>query len=174
MSLSTIILETGGVFSTALNQDVSGNVGVNVENNVAVTGSFWQATQPVSIAATVDVQQVPATSGGMPLPFSASLTNTKQQAKGSAGQVYGWQIMNNGSVPCYVQVFDKTSTNVTVGTTTPDYVIPIPAPSSGTNGAGCTIEVGLGIAHANGITLACTTTRTGSTSATVDILMFVK
>src|SRR5271154_2072731 len=46
---------TGGVYSHNLNQDISGNVGVNVENSVAVTGTFFQSTQPVSIAATVNV-----------------------------------------------------------------------------------------------------------------------
>lgn len=194
MSLSTIILEAGGVFALATNQDGSGNIGVNVENaisvsgtvavtqsgswtvavsgSVAVTGTFWQTTQPVSIAATVAVQQVPETSGGMGLPYSVSLTSTKEQVKGSAGQIYGWTIMNNGSALCYVQVFNKLSTNVTVGTTTPDFVIPVPAPASGTNGAGLVQAIDLGIAMSTGITIACTTTRTGSTSATSDVLFF--
>lgn len=37
MPLSTIILEAGGVFGTAANQDGSGNIGVNVQNTVSVT-----------------------------------------------------------------------------------------------------------------------------------------
>jgi hypothetical protein len=40
MGLSTIILETGGVFAAAVNQDGFGNIGVNVEN--------FPAIQPVS------------------------------------------------------------------------------------------------------------------------------
>jgi hypothetical protein len=135
-------------------------------SSIAVTGTFYQTTQPVSIAATVGVKQVPQTSGGLPLPFSASVNATKQQIKGSAGQIYGWQILNTTSAIAYVQVFDKTSANVTVGTTAPDYVIPLP-PSGG-----ATIEISQGITHANGITAACTTTRTGSTGAACDVLMF--
>jgi len=225
---------SSGAFSYALNQDSSGNVGVNVENSVAVTGTFYQTTQPVSIATmpttpvtgtfwqttqpvsgtitanagtgtfsvdasgyTVPVsgtfwqttqpvsvaslpalgsgstfQQVPATSGGMGLPYSASLTSTKAQVKGAAGQIYGWIIVNNGSALCYIQVFNKLSTNVTVGTTAPDFVIPIPAPASGTGGAGVAQSIDLGIAMTTGITVACTTTRTGATSATCDVLFY--
>ena len=133
---------------------------------VPVSGTFYQTTQPVSIAATVGVKQVPQTSGGLPLPFSASVNATKQQVKGSAGQVYGWQILNTTSAIAYVQVFDKTSANVTVGTTAPDYVIPLP-PNSG-----ATLGIGQGVAHANGITIACTTTRTGSTGAVCDVVAF--
>lgn len=48
MSLSTIILESGGVFDSAVNQDGSGNIGVNVEN--------FPATQPVS--GTVAISNV--------------------------------------------------------------------------------------------------------------------
>lgn len=40
---------------TNLIVDSSGRLHVNVGNSVAVTGTFWQATQPVSVAATVTV-----------------------------------------------------------------------------------------------------------------------
>ena len=39
MSLSTIILESGGVFAHNTNQDGSGNIGVNVENTPSVSVS---------------------------------------------------------------------------------------------------------------------------------------
>jgi hypothetical protein len=95
---------------------------------------------------------------------------TKAQVKGSAGQVYGWSILNTTSAIAYCQVFNLASASVTVGTTTPDYVIPIPA--NGTTGAGNNILGEIGIAHGTGITIACTTTRTGSTNAACDVLFF--
>jgi hypothetical protein len=42
-----------------LNQDSGGNVGVNVENTVPVTGTFWQASQPVSNAALSEMMFTP-------------------------------------------------------------------------------------------------------------------
>lgn len=167
---------TGTVAST---QSGTWNMRLQDGSGTAINkGSATSANSlPVVIAsdqAAIPTQQTPATSGGMGLPFSAAVTSTKVQVKGAAGQVYGWSIMNNGSVPCYIQVFNLASASVTVGTTVPDYVIPIPAPSSGTNGAGQVIEISLGIAHSTGITLACTTTRGGSTTATCDVLFFYK
>jgi hypothetical protein len=241
-------LQIGGTDGTNLRALLTSTTGqlhviVDTAPSTAVTGTFFQATQPVSIAdgqgvtlgAKADakstatdttavsimqvlkeisfMEQTPAsravtnggtfavqaalnaettkvigtinvasgqvvgldgtkTSGGMGLPYSASLTGTKAQIKGSAGQLYGWTIVNNGSALCYVQVFNKASASVTVGTTAPDFVIPIPAPSSGTNGAGIAQTLDLGIAMGTGITVACTTTRTGSTTVTCDVLFY--
>jgi hypothetical protein len=49
-------------------------VPVSVGGSVAVTGTFWQATQPVSIAATVAIS-----ASSLPLPTDAA-TETKQNA----------------------------------------------------------------------------------------------
>lgn len=115
-------------------------------------------TSPVSLAANGT------------LPYSASVNATKAQVKGSAGTVFGWSIMNTTSAIAYCQVFNLASASVTVGTTTPDYVIPIPA--NATTGAGSNIFSEKGWSHSTGITIACTTTRTGSTNAACDVLMF--
>jgi hypothetical protein len=104
------------------------------------------------------------------LPFSASVNATKAQVKGSAGQVYGWNIVNNTAAIAYCQVFNLASASVTVGTTTPDYVIAIPGNS--TTGAGNAMLGEIGIAHSTGITICCTTSRTGSTNAACDVLFF--
>ncbi len=93
------------------------------------------------------------------LPFSAQVT-TKQQVKGSSGSVYGWSVMNTTAAIAYVQVFNALSANVTLGVTVPDWVIPVPA--NGTTGAGSNGWIPVSILHATGITIACTTTRTGS------------
>lgn len=55
MSLSTIILEAGGVFASAVNQDGSGNIGVNVENSPTVSVSGTVAvTQSGSWSVSVN------------------------------------------------------------------------------------------------------------------------
>jgi len=154
------------VDGSGVTQPVSGTVTAN-------QGGTW-TVQPGNTANTTPwlVQSVPATSGGLGFPFSASLTSTKQAVKASAGMLYGYEIVNNGSAECYIQVFNKTTANVTVGTTAPDFVIPVPAPSSGTNGAGIVHDIDKGVAFSTAITIACTTTRTGSTSATCDVNFF--
>src|SRR5690348_11412545 len=48
------------VDGSAVTQPVSGTVGVS--GSVAVTGTFWQSTQPVSIASAVTVAQATASS----------------------------------------------------------------------------------------------------------------
>lgn len=103
------------------------------------------------------------------LPFSSQVT-TQQQVKGSSGNVYGWSVMNTTAAIAYVQVFNKLSANVTLGVTVPDWVIPVPA--NGTTGAGSNGWIPVSILHATGITIACTTTRTGSSTAACDVLMF--
>jgi hypothetical protein len=180
VSAAGLPLPTGA--STAAKQPAIGTAGTPSTDVITIQGTASMTaiktdgsatTQPVSGTVTANAgtgtlatKTVPQTSGGMPLPFSASVNATKQQVKGSAGQVYGYHILNNTAAIAYMQVFDKASASVTVGTTTPDYVIPLPA------SFGATLEISTGVAHANGITVACTTTRTGSTGAICDVVVF--
>lgn len=169
--------------------DLSGNtriIGTKANNTaaptteVAVIPAVANAVAPIvtegnqvllstTLNSALRVVQQPQTTGGLPLPFSASVNATKQQVKATAGLVYGWQILNNTAAIAYVQVFNLASASVTVGTTVPDYVIPLPGNS--TTGAGATINIPIGITHSVGITIACTTTRGGNTGATCDVVM---
>jgi len=115
------------------------------------------------------VVSAPVTSLGAGLPFSAQVT-TKQQVKGSTGSIAGWSVLNTTSAIAYVQVFNALAANVTLGSTTPDWVIPVPA--NGTTGAGTNGWLPIAILHSTGITIACTTTRTGSSTAACDVLIF--
>lgn len=172
-----------------LSLDTSGNLRVSLKDSPANTNKFLVTADPITFASaqavtqsgtwTVQpgntanttpwlVQDVGQATGGMSF-FTASLTSTKSQVKGSGGTIYGITAVNNGSALAYIQVFNKLSASVTVGTTAPDYVVPVPAPSSGTAGAGIREEYSKGLNFGTGITVACTTTRTGSTSATCDV-----
>lgn len=117
----------------------------------------------------VPMQSSPATSGGLSYSWN-SIKATATSIKGSAGQVYGRYIYNNNSSVMYVQFFNTASGSVTLGTTTPVYSIGIPATS------GANVFIPQGIAHSTAITIAATTTATGSSNPTnnVDINIFFK
>lgn len=104
----------------------------------------------------------------MSLPFSAQVNATKATVGALPGTVTGWHIVNTTAAIAYVQVFNALAANVTVGTTTPDYVIPVPA----SGGAVDILLQGRMIGHSIGCVIACTTTRTGSTNAACDVLMW--
>lgn len=149
---------------------ISGTPSVSISGTPSVAQSGTWTVQPGNTPNTTPwlVQDVAGTSNGMSF-FTGSVTSTKTQVKGSGGTIYGITCVNNGTAIAYLQVFNKTSSSVTVGTTAPDYVVPIPAPASGSNGAGIREEYAKGLSFGTGITVACTTTRTGSTSATADV-----
>lgn len=91
--------------------------------------------------------------------FVDAVKATVTQVKGTAGTLAGWTLYNPNTSVVYVQVYDVASgTTVTLGTTVPTYVIPLP-PLSASNEKPPTT-------HANGIKFACTTTPKGSTNPT--------
>lgn len=102
--------------------------------------------------------------------FSAAVGATKVAVKATPCQVHGWLIVNPQAVEVFLQVFDALAANVTVGTTVADYVIPLPA------SGGAVLPLNhVGIRHDVGLTVACTTTPTGSGAVTgADVLMFVR
>ena len=105
---------------------------------------------------------------GRLLPFSAAVSGTAVAVKTGRSRVYGWQVLNNTAAIAYVQVFNKALADVTLGTTAPDYVIPLAA-----NGESNVSFGGIGIDHDTGITIAATTGRANSTGAACDVLMEV-
>jgi hypothetical protein len=124
--------------------------------------------QPGNTANTTPwlIQTVPQSTGGWSKVKYTAQTTTVQTVKSSAGVLGGWYIYNPNSAAEYVQIFDNSGT-VTLGTTTPDLVLGIPANS------GANILDASGINFANAIKLGCTTTETGSaapaTGLTVNI-----
>lgn len=88
--------------------------------------------------------------------------NAEDAIKGSAGILYWVHVMNLTSSVAYLHLYDDTTSNVTPGTTTPDFTFPIPTQGD-TNGAGFMIPFPNGHSFTNAITLVCTTTTDGST-----------
>lgn len=148
-----------------------------VSDNTAVStaGLFSVKIDQTTPGTTNAVQPVAGTSGGESYSYAISAaSNNKTQAKGSAGQVYSITVENISSAPVYLKMFDKTSANVTAGTTACDYQYMCPANGTAANGAGITITFPNGRTHANGITWMLTTgisnTDNTSTSANIAIV----
>jgi hypothetical protein len=91
------------------------------------------------------------TTGGLTIFRSIDLDETEEEAKATAGQVFGWYIYNANAAARYVKFYNATAANVTVGTTTPVLTLPIP-PTSGAN-----VFSDVGIAFSTAITVAATT-----------------
>lgn len=204
-TLSTVVnvAQLGGTAPTYTSGNLNVEV---ANASIPVTGTFWQTTQPVSGTVTanagtgtlnVSVQnstlavtesgtwtvqpgntpnttpwlttQSPATSGGLSI-YSGSITTTVTAIKTSAGQLYGWHIFNANATTIYVQIFNVATGSVTLGTTAPTMALGIPA------GGGANVMTDSGIAFATAISVACTTTRTGSTApaSSVDLNFFYK
>lgn len=133
---------------------------VSLAAAVAVTDNSGSLTVDAPVGTPVFVTQTPSTTGGWSKQMYAAQTTTVRTVKGTAGTWGGYQTIYNPNVSvAYVQVFDvATATTVTLGTTVPDMIIPIPA------GSAANVEIVNGVNMALGIKLACTTTATGSTA----------
>jgi hypothetical protein len=78
--------------------------------------------------------------------------------KASAGQVYSYDIHNPNAAIAYVSFYNTAVGSVTVGTTTQVRVVGIPANTR------VAFVSDVGLAYATAISIAATTTRSGSTA----------
>jgi hypothetical protein len=155
------VTQGGNSSNWSINVAQIGGVAPNMGAGNSSTGTqrVVIATDQAAIATTTS----PASSGGLSF-VSGTIGATKTTIKGSAGNLYGWYLYNPNSSVAYCQIFNATTGSVTLGTTTPDLALAIPATS------GANLEVSNGLTFATAISFACTTTRTGSTgpSSTID------
>ena len=98
---------------------------------------------------------------------AALLTATAVQVGATgARSLYAFDFLNSGASVAYIQIFDAVAANVTLGTTVPKLVKPVPAGYSSWQES---YSVGTQIAFTNGITVAATTTPTGNTAPATGI-----
>lgn len=103
-------------------------------------------------------------------PFSyLAQTTTVRTVKTSPGSLRGWIVWNPNATVAYVQLFD-TAEAITLGTTVPTFVLPIPATAT------ANVLTDDGITLAKGLKMAVTTTATGSTapSTGLDVSLFAE
>ena len=123
--------------------------------------------RPVSPTRPLPVYNNTPAGGGLGLSFysNTALAGTKAVVKASAATLSGLSIGNpNGSIG-YVQVFNKLTAGVTVGTTAPDLVFTLPA--SGT----LNLSFPTGIEFDTGIVVAATTTVSGATGVSTGLVV---
>lgn len=172
------VLDSIDTAATALATTVSGT-----ELQVDVVGSLPAGTNAIGKLSAnsgvdigdVDVTSISAgsnligdvglsgarTSGGTTPYRNIDVDETEDEIKATAGQLYFLHVMNLTAAVVYVQVYNATAANVTVGTTTPTMTFAV-ATHGDTNGAGFVLSVPNGIAFDTAITIACTTTVGGS------------
>lgn len=97
-----------------------------------------------------------------------------EQVKATAGQVYMVDLVNGVAATSYLQVFFRPSSEVTLGTSTPDFVLKVPTnAASGFTRTYCmTVPVGLfGLAGraGTGLTVASTTGPANATTAAMGV-----
>lgn len=140
-------------------------------SNVNVAGYFADEASTDSIdegdagaaRMTLDRKQIvtmqPHTAGGFAAPFvSLDLDETEELVKTGAGCLYKIRCTNRTTSIRYVKLYDGVLAGVTVGTTTPIDVIPVPAGASADLATVLTESFGgLGLPFTTGLCLACTT-----------------
>ena len=100
---------------------------------------------------------------------SEQVTGTAVQVTNQPCVIKSWQLVNTTAAEAFLQIYDAVASSVTVGTTTPKASIPIGANATEVGPANVDGEIPL----SNALTLAATTTRGGSTSAPIDVLMVI-
>jgi hypothetical protein len=126
-----------------------------------VSGTFWQATQPVSIAATVNtsasqsgtwtvqrIQNATATGLTQTRVVAAATTNATS-LKASAGNIAAIDLFNVATYMVFLKLYNKASAP-TVGTDIPVWTIPLPA------SGGFSIDFSQGEYFSTGIAFAIT------------------
>jgi hypothetical protein len=134
------------------NAQIAGTA-VSVNNGVAGTGV--QRVVVASDQTPFGVTIKPATSGGV-TPYmylaAASANQDSQSVKGSAGQLYGYDLFNANAAIRYVKIYDKATAPTSADT--PKMVIMVPG---NTAGAGAVKDLSSGVAFASGIGIRITT-----------------
>jgi hypothetical protein len=125
---------------------------------VPISDNSGSLTVDAPVGTPVFSTPTPSTTGGWSKATALAQTTTKKAVKASAGTLGGYYAYNPNASVAYIQVFDVASGSVTLGSTAPDLVFGIPA------GSAANLEFTNGVNMATAITLACTTTATGSTA----------
>jgi hypothetical protein len=101
------------------------------------------------------VRIAPLATGGCDVFRSIDLDESEEEAKGTAGTLYGVLFSNMATTTRFLKIYDNTAAGTTVGSTTPKITLALPGNTSD-DVSGVFAFAG-GIAFATGITAAATT-----------------
>lgn len=136
--------------------DANGNTMQCVQ---VIDGSAGSNKQTVGSGGDAHVSQVLLTGNGWTAKLLNALSTTVTSVKSSAGELGLMQCYNPNTSQVYIQVFNVASGSVTLGTTTPLLSIPI-----GPSATGGFAMPNPGMNFSTAISVAATTTATGSTA----------
>lgn len=100
--------------------------------------------------------------GSLPF-FNDSVAGTKVVVKAAGGHLVALRLLNTTAAAAYLQMFDKLTAAVTVGTTTPDFTLRLAANEA------IILQIPLPWSFVLGLVIAGTTTATGSTGAAISV-----
>jgi hypothetical protein len=164
VTVTDSVLPTGAATAAKQLPD-NHNVVVTSAPTTAVSQSGTWTVQPGNTANTtpwlVKNQSVTVSS-------QTALTTTATVSS-AAGSANGGSFLNLNSSPAYIQIFDTTGA-VTLGTTVPTFVQPIPANATAANGSAFVFSIVGGVTISNGIKIAATTTATGLTTVSTALI----
>lgn len=103
--------------------------------------------------------------GGATPFFNDSVSSASVQIKATGAQLCALNVVNTTGATAYLQVFGKPAATVSVGTTPPDWVLRIP----GTGSIALDFSTPMFISSGTGLSVAGTTTSTGSTPAILSV-----
>jgi hypothetical protein len=136
------------------NAQIAGTA-VSVNNGVAGTGVQRVVVASDQTPFSVNATPKAGTSGGAtPYKYfaAASANQDSQSVKGSAGQLYGYDLFNANAALRYVKIYDKATAPTSADT--PKLVIMVPG---STAGAGAVKDFANGVVFAAGIGIRITT-----------------
>lgn len=102
--------------------------------------------------------------------FDADGDNTAQSVKTTSGRIHYLEVSNPNTSDAYIQFFDKATSGVTVGTTTPIQSFLVPA-ATGSNAGATEKTFAFPWKFNTAITYACTTTAAGNTDPSTGLVV---
>lgn len=151
---------TGSLRVTIASDNTAFSVNAIQSGTWTVQPGNTQNTTPWLTASSANTGAV-----GTTISYQSALTNTKTAIKASAGNLYGWHIYNPNNAVTYIQIWNKTTGNVTVGTTAPDDVLVVPQ-QGWLDDPSFVPPIGFNTA----ITVAATTTASGLTAPSSNLV----
>lgn len=121
-------------------------------------GATWDRLRGTTAGLDVGRLHASATNTGLTTKSDTALSNTAVAIKASSGRVYGYSLFNPSIATVFIQFFNVAAASVTVGTTTPLFVVAVPA------GGAVNVLAALPITFSAAFSMAATTTATGSTA----------
>lgn len=163
-STSPWVVQIGatGIFSHSLNQDGSGNIGINIENSPSVSVTNFPVTQPVSIASTISTSAVPSSTATPVTPNVQQALTGSAEVKASAGNLYSIRAVNTNTYPVWVFVYNTTSAP-TIGSAT-NLIYQFCAPASSATPGGFIDNFDYPIAASSGIYVAVSQSPTSASA----------